>query len=88
MKELQDEALDLLESRRSIYAFLARVFEKEVTVDFLEQCTLKDSPFLQMVKTENVKEEDKEDRELTNGFRRVDRLSQRKVKQRLYRDQT
>jgi TorA maturation chaperone TorD len=61
--EKEKELLDLLESRHSIYSFLARIYEREVTVDFLKECSAKDSPLLQMAGIEDL-----EKGELKRGF--------------------
>ena len=65
-----DDALQLLDSRRSIYAFLARVFEKEVSITFLKQCTSKENPLLQMASNDNPAEGEG-DKELGEGFREL-----------------
>ena len=64
----QDEAMGLLESRRSMYAFLARVYGKEVSVDFLKQCMEKDGPLIQLGGFENTDEEGEADKEIADGF--------------------
>jgi TorA maturation chaperone TorD len=61
--EEEKKLLDLLESRHSIYSFLARIYEREVTVDFLKECSAKDSPLQQMAGIEDL-----EEGELKKGF--------------------
>jgi TorA maturation chaperone TorD len=60
--EKDKELFSLLDNRYSIYSFLARIYEREVTVDFLKECSGKDSPLMATM-------EDLQEGELEKGFR-------------------
>jgi TorA maturation chaperone TorD len=64
--EEEKEVFGLVESRYSIYSFLARIYEREVTVDFLKECSAKDSPLRRMAGIEDL-----EEGELKKGFQEL-----------------
>jgi len=53
---VRDGLLATNRNRRSIYAFLSRMYEKEISVDFLKELSSRDSPIFQIGNSEGLDE--------------------------------